>query len=79
MNLTAEQSCDLAADRKTQSRAAVLAAGGAIGLAERFEDDLLLVVRNADAGIVHLECDHVPSAVQDLVVRIPPRLDALDT
>ena len=41
----------LAADGQAQAGAAVLAAGAAVGLLERLEDDLLLVRRNADAGV----------------------------
>ena len=41
--LSTQQSRQFAADRKPQSCAAVLAAGGSIGLLERFENDSLLV------------------------------------
>src|SRR5947207_1073816 len=47
-NLAAEQSRQFAADRKTQARAAVLAAGRAVRLLERLEDNLLLLRRNAN-------------------------------
>ena len=50
-DLAAEQPGDFAADRQAQARAAVLAARAAVGLLERLEDDLLLVRRNADAGV----------------------------
>ena len=50
-DLAAEQPGDFAADRQAQARAAVLAAGAAVGLLERLEDDLLLVRGNADAGV----------------------------
>jgi len=40
----------LAADGQAQAGAAVLAAGAAVRLLERLEDDLLLVRRDADAG-----------------------------
>ena len=49
--LAAEQPGELAADRETEAGAAVLAAGAAVGLLERLEDDLLLVRRDADAGV----------------------------
>jgi hypothetical protein len=45
MDLAAEQPSDLAADRQSKARSAVLAAGGSISLAERLPDDLLLVFR----------------------------------
>ena len=47
----------LAADRQAQAGAAVLAAGARVGLLERLEDDLLLLGRDADAGVGHLERD----------------------
>ena len=50
-DLAAEQATDLAADRQTEARAAVLAAGGAVGLLERFEDHAQLVGGDADAGV----------------------------
>ena len=57
-NLAAEQTRDLAADRETEARAAVLAAGRAVGLLERLEDQLLLVARDADARVAHGEGEH---------------------
>ena len=45
VDLAAEQARDLAADREAQAGAAVLAAGRAVGLLERLEDQLLLVAR----------------------------------
>ena len=47
----AEQVGDLAADRQTQPGATVLAAGGAVGLLERTEDHLQLLLGDADAGV----------------------------
>src|SRR6266404_3224773 len=47
----AEQAGDLATDGEAQSGAAVLAARAAVRLLERLEDDLLLLERDADAGI----------------------------
>src|SRR5205823_11661011 len=54
-DFAAEQTRELAADRETKSRTAVFAARAAVGLLERLEDDLLLVGRDADAGIHHRE------------------------
>ena len=68
-DLAAQQARDLAADGKAQSGAAVLAAGGSVGLLERLEDDLLLLRWNADAGILHRERHHVRGAVQHRMVR----------
>ena len=60
-DLTAQQARQLAADGEAQTGAAVLAAGGAIRLLERLEDDSLLVLRNADAGVGDGERDHATS------------------
>ena len=57
LDLAAKQIRQLAADRQPQTRAAVLAARAGIGLLERLEHDPLLLGRNADAGIRHLERD----------------------
>ena len=59
VDLAAEQARDLAADREPEAGAAVLAAGGAVGLLERLEDELLLVLRDADAGVGDREGDHL--------------------
>ena len=57
LDLAAEQVGKLAADRQAEAGAAVLAAGAGIGLLEGLEDDLLLLGRDADAGVRDLECD----------------------
>ena len=63
-DLAAEQPRDFAADRQAEAGAAVLAAGRAVGLLERFEDDLVLVRRDADAGVFDLERDDVGRAIE---------------
>ena len=73
LDLAAEELRELAADREAQARAAVLAAGRAVGLLERLEDDLLLVRRDADAGVAHREGDHPLGALELLVLRRPAR------
>ena len=50
-DFAAEQARNFAADRQAQAGAAVFAAGAAVGLLERLEDDLLLLRRDADAGV----------------------------
>ena len=70
-DLTAEQVRKLAADGKTQARAAVLARRAGVGLLERLEDDPLLLGRDADAGIAHGELDHRLRLAQHRVVRAP--------
>ncbi len=51
----AEQPRHLARDVEPQARAAVAAAGGAVGLLEGLEDQRQLVRRDADAGVEHRE------------------------
>ena len=58
MDFAAEQARQFAADRKAEAGAAIFAAGAGVGLLERLEDQLLLVLRDADAGIGHFEGDH---------------------
>jgi len=55
---TAEQIRQLATDGQSQAGAAVFAAGAGVGLLERLEDDLLLLRRDADAGVRDLEGHH---------------------
>ena len=43
---------------RPETGAAVLAAGAGVGLLEGLEDDLLLLGRDADAGVGDLERDH---------------------
>src|SRR5690606_14107962 len=50
-DFSAQKPRQFAADRQPQPGAAILTAGRAVGLLECLEDDLLLVVRNADPGI----------------------------
>src|SRR5918993_1283158 len=76
MDFTAQEPCDLAADRQAQSGSSVLTARGAIPLTEGFPDDLLLVVRNAYTRISYLECDDLARAVQHLVIGTPTRFHA---
>src|SRR3954466_705470 len=64
VDLAAEEPRDLPTDREAEPRAAVLAAGGPVRLLERLEDDLLLVVRDADAGVLDVERDHRPGREQ---------------
>src|SRR5438445_360014 len=54
-NLASQQPRQLAANGQAQARPAIFAAGAAVCLLERFEDDLLLLRRDADAGIRHGE------------------------
>ena len=73
-DLAAQQPRQFAADRQAQAGAAVLAAGAAVGLLERLEDDLLLVRRDADAGVGDGEARAPsPARLSVVVVRVPAR------
>ena len=56
-DLAAEQVRELARDCEAEAGAAVLAARACIRLLERLEDQLLLLRRDADAGVGHGERD----------------------
>src|SRR6185369_10691390 len=71
LDFTAQEARELAADGETEAGAADLAAGRGVGLLERFEDDLLLLGRDADAGIGDFEGDHGRGAAQGRVIRRP--------
>src|SRR5262249_11382471 len=55
VDLAAEQVRQLATDRKPETGATILTAGAGVRLHEGLEDHLLLLERDADAGIRHLE------------------------
>lgn len=55
MDMAAEQPSELLGDGQTESCAAIIPARGAIRLMERFENNRLLLFRNADAGIFDRE------------------------
>ena len=71
LDLAAEQVRELAADREAEAGAAVLAAGAGVGLLERLEDDVLLLQRDADAGVRDLERDHRGGLAEHRVVGAP--------
>src|SRR5262249_7270181 len=64
----------LAADGEPQTCSAVLSTRAGVGLLECFEDDLLLLQRNAYAGIGHLECNYGLGVLEHRVLRAPPAL-----
>src|SRR5580693_3788878 len=78
LDLAAEHARDLPADREPEAGAAVLAAGRAVRLLERLEDDLLLVGLDADARVADGERDGAPGAREALVLRAPAGVDGLD-
>ncbi len=58
LDFATQQAGQLAADRQTQPRSAVLAAGAGICLLEGLEDDALLVRWNANAGVRDFKSNH---------------------
>src|SRR6185437_12985553 len=74
LNFAAEQARQFAADGEAETGAAVFAAGRGVGLLEGLEDDLLLLGRNADAGIGHLEGHYARGLTEHRMVRGPARL-----
>ena len=75
MDLAAEQVGQLTADRKTQPRAAVFAAGAGVGLHEGLENHLLLFLWNADAGVADLERNDRRRLFEHGMSRAPAALD----
>ena len=67
---------DLAADREAETRAAVLAARRAVGLLERLEDQLQLVLRDADAGVARPRTRSRPRRSSSVLAREPRALCA---
>ncbi len=55
----AQQAREFTRNRQAEAAAAVLATRRSIGLLERFENHLELVGGNADAGIAHVDTQHV--------------------
>ena len=64
-DLAAEEARELAADRQAEPCSAVATRGGAVGLLEGLEDELLLVLRDAEAGVLDRECDHVFGRIRE--------------
>src|SRR5690606_3446694 len=69
--LAAEQVRQFAADRETEARTAIFAAGAGVRLLECFEDDLLLLGGDADTGVCDFERHYHRRFVEDLVLRVP--------
>ena len=70
-DFAAQEPRQFAADRQSQSGAAVLAVGRTVGLLEGLEDDLLLVGRDADTRVGHFEREDARGAVEAVVVGAP--------
>ena len=56
---------------RPEAGAAVLAAGAGVALLERLEDDAVLLLGDADAGVAHREGDHRVGGVEHLLLRVP--------
>ena len=77
-DVAAQQARQVARDRQAQAGAAVLAAGGAVGLAEGLEDQVLLLGRDADAACRAPRSAMRPSAPRAHVQRHAAVLGELD-
>src|SRR5882672_6507708 len=77
-DLATETLGELAADGQAESRASELAAGAPVRLLKRLEDQLLLVLGDADPCIAHGESHHGVRRVEFAVPRRPPRLCGQD-
>src|SRR5579862_1775128 len=71
MNFTAEEARQFTADGKTKAGTAVFPARRGVRLLERFEDDLLFLGRDADAGIADFERDDSRRLAEHRVLRAP--------
>ncbi len=71
-DLAAEEADELAADRQAEAGAAVDAGRRAVALGERFEDPLLLLLVDADAGVDDGDGEHRRRAVERLAVGLQP-------
>src|SRR5438874_9926581 len=72
VDLAAQQPRDLAADREAEARTAEAAAGRAVRLLERLEDQPHLVVRDADAAVHDGELEHRVRARERLACELTP-------
>src|ERR1700722_8315916 len=71
MDFATEQAGKLAADRKAKAGAAIFAAGAGIRLLEGFEDQLLLVLRNADTGVGYFEGHYGRRVIENRMFSAP--------
>ena len=62
---------ELAADGEAETRSAIFPAGACVRLLEGLEDDFLLFLRYADAGIRYLESRHHRRLAEHGVFRVP--------
>ncbi|MNU04673.1 hypothetical protein D3C72_2491790 [compost metagenome] len=57
---SAQKSGEIIADRQAKSGSAIFAADRCIRLLKSFEDDVMLLRGNSDAGILHIKYDPAP-------------------
>src|SRR5450432_4540865 len=57
MQIATEQACQIARDRQAEAGATELAVAPAVGLTERLKDHLVLIRRDTDARVAHVEPD----------------------
>src|ERR1700694_3321323 len=72
LDLTPEQPRELSADGKPEAGTAVLSAGRTVTLRKGFENRVLLLGWNADAGVDDTERNDLLSPTQHLVACAPP-------
>src|SRR5215469_6764883 len=78
LNLPAQQAGQFAADGQSQSGSPVLAARAGVGLLEGFEDNSLLLLRNANAGIGNFKGNHRYVSTENRVILAPTLLGDRD-
>ncbi len=78
VNFAAEQARQFAADGKAEAGTAIFAAGRGVRLLEGFENDLLFLQRNANAGVGDFESHHRRCLVENRMVRAPTAEHSID-
>src|SRR5258708_11005487 len=78
MDFAAKEAGDLTTDRKTQASTTIFAISTAVGLLERFKDNLLLIERNANAGVANPECDDFRAVTEHRMICTPAVSDRFD-
>ena len=71
LDFSAEQGCDLAADRQTETGSAVSARDRSVRLLERLENNPVLFRCDTDSGILYREGNHGFGTAEGLVVLAP--------
>ena len=79
LDLAAEQHRQFAADGESESGAAILAGGSGVRLLKGFEYQSLLLGRDADAGVLDRESQHLVRLAEHRVIGSPALGRARDT